>query len=74
MIITLRDRFANYASDGRKAYKIVDSLFAGISEAASKEIRNFKPAGLIAGQGGNPDSQCKNLISRSGNCRRVSDE
>jgi hypothetical protein len=30
MIMPLRDRFATYASDGRKAYEIIDSLFAVI--------------------------------------------
>jgi hypothetical protein len=39
MIITLRDRLANYASDGRKAYKIVDSLFAGIIVALRRDPR-----------------------------------
>ena len=39
MIITLRDKLATYASDGRRAYKIVDSLFAGIIVALRRDPR-----------------------------------
>ena len=39
MIITHRDRLANYASDGHEAYKIVDSLFAGIIVALRRDPR-----------------------------------
>jgi hypothetical protein len=35
----LRDRCATYASDGRKAYKIVDSLFASIIVALRRDPR-----------------------------------
>jgi hypothetical protein len=37
--MTLCDRLATYASDGRRAYKIVDTLFAGIIVALRRDPR-----------------------------------
>ena len=39
MILPLRDRLATYVSDGRNAYKITDSLFAGIIVALRRDPR-----------------------------------
>jgi hypothetical protein len=39
MIMALRDKLTIYASDGHKAYKIIDSLFAGIIVALRRDPR-----------------------------------
>jgi hypothetical protein len=38
-MMTLRDRLATYASDGRKGYKIVDIFFAGVITALRHDPR-----------------------------------
>jgi len=37
--MTLCERLATYASDGRRAYEIVDTLFSGIVEALRRDPR-----------------------------------
>ena len=37
--MSLRDTLTNYASDGRRAYKIVDTMFAGIVRALRRDPR-----------------------------------
>jgi hypothetical protein len=39
MIMTLRDRLADYASDGRSAYQIVEALIDGIIAALRRDPR-----------------------------------
>jgi hypothetical protein len=39
----LRDRLANYASDGRRAYPIIDALFLAITRALRRDPRVAVP-------------------------------